>query len=344
MPEGLSPADLKLDPPLPERAGGGEITRSGLTENGGHLGVPASTETTPGQVAPSWSDFTAGWHQGIYQDPILCGAWAGLTLGMLGVFIVLRRAVFVTAAISQSAGLGVALAFYCAIHLGFAVPPVAGALALALLAAGALALPVEKWQLPRESLLGFAFVAASAGAILVGDRISQESHDISAILFGTAVLVRELDLILVGVVGLAVVLATIVAYRGLVFVGFDRVGAEVHGLPVRRLELLFWILLAVQVSVTTRAIGALPVFAFAVLPAMAALALVERLRWALVIAAAIGTAAGALGYLLAFFGELPVGASQATVCVLALVVALAATRLRRYRGLLATPARRDRAG
>jgi zinc transport system permease protein len=308
-----------------------ELTEAVAPEGAATDGAETAAEGIAETVAPTWSDFAAGWDQGIYQDPILCGVLAGLVLGMLGVFIVLRRAVFVTATISQAAGLGVALSFYCAIHLGFGVPPVLGALAVALLATGALALPAERWRLPRESLLGFAFLAASAGAILVGDRISQEAHDISAILFGTAVLVRKLDLILVGVIGAAVTLVTIVSYRGLVFVGFDRVGAEVHGLPVRRLELLLWLLVAVEVSVTTRAIGALPVFAFAVLPAIAALAMVERLRWALVIAAMIGAVAGALGYLLAFFGALPVGASQAAVCTLAAVVGLALARLRSRR-------------
>jgi zinc transport system permease protein len=77
------------------------------------------------------------------------------------------------------------------------------------------------------------------------------------------------------------------------------------------LDLLLWVLVAAEVSVATRAIGALPVFAFAVLPAMAALSVVERLSAALVVAGVLGALAGGLGYLFAFFLEFPVGASQA---------------------------------
>ena len=278
---------------------------------------------------PTWGDFRAGWNAGIYQDPVLCAVLAGLVLGPLGIFVVLRRAVFVTAAISQSAALGVALALLFEVQASLSVPPVAGAIVLALLTTAVLAARPERVHLPRETALGFAYVAASAAALLAGDRITQEAHDISAILFGTAVLVRPLDLGLVAAIGIAVVLALFLSYRGLVFAGFDAEGARVHGLPVQGLELLLWVLVALEVAVTTRALGALPVFALAVLPAMAALGLVERLKSAFFVAAVCGGAAGALGYLFAFFFEFPVGASQAAVATLLFLGALGLARVLR---------------
>jgi zinc transport system permease protein len=278
---------------------------------------------------PTWSEFKEGWDLGIYRDPVLCGVFAGLVLGLLGVFVVLRRAVFVTAAVSQAAGLGVALAFLLEIAVGTHLPPVLGALVVSLLATALLTLRMQRLRLPNETLVGLVYLAASAGAILVGDRIAQESHDIAGILFGTAVLVRPADFALVVGVGTAVALVVILAHRGLLFAGFDPEGARVHGLPVRLLDLSLWVLVALEVSVTTRAIGALPVFAFAVLPAMAALALSERVRWALVLAAVLGGAAGGLGYLFAFFFEFPVGASQATLATVFLFLALPIARFLR---------------
>lgn len=278
-------------------------------------------------AAPSWNDFASGWSLGLYQDPVVCGSAAGIVLGVLGVFIVLRRAVFVTAAVSQSAGLGVALAFFLELYFGLSLPPVACAFATALLATALLAFRFERLRLPKETILGLTYIAVSAAAILVGDRITQESHDIASILFGTAVLVRSLDLSLVVGVGVLVLLSLAVFYRGLVFAGFDAESARVHALPVRFLELLLWVLVAAEVSVATRAIGALPVFAFAVLPALAALTLVERLTRALFVAGLLGGLAGALGYLFAFFLEFPVGASQAFLSTLFFLLAAALAAL-----------------
>lgn len=301
---------------------------------GADAGVPRASESTEGsghahetqRIVPSFRDFAEGWH--IYRDPVLCGGVAGLVLGVLGVFVVLRRAVFVTAAVTQAAGLGVAAAFLIQLRLGLALPPVLAAFAFCLGATSLLALG-NVGKLSRESLVGFAYLATSAFAVLVGDRITQGAHDIAAILFGSAVLVRPEDLGLVAGVGAAVLLCLSLIGRGLIFSGFDPEGARVHGLPVRGLELGLWTLVAAQVAVSARALGALPVFAFAVLPATAALALATRVRTALLAAGALGALSGVLGYLLAFFFELPVGASQAAVAVTFAALAAGRARLRR---------------
>lgn len=351
LPEGLSADELRLAPmdeaqPSPatphpahrgahdehhQHHGGHAPAHGGLRDPHPHGDLPDHRDLHASHTAhhaPGWGEFVTGWELGIYRDPVLAGATVGLVLGVLGVFIVLRRAVFVTAAVSQASGLGVALAFYAASHLGWQVPAGLSALAMAALTAGWLALRAPGTRLPRESWLGFAYLGCSAAAVLVGDRITQEAHDIAAILFGTAVLVRRSDLWLIVIVG-AFVLGTLrLGVRGLVFAGFDPDGARVQRLPVRAIELSFWMLVALMVSISTRALGALPVFAFAVLPAMGALAVTRNLTATVTVAALSGAAAGALGYLFAFFFEFPVGASQALVAVAVGGTLLVASRWR----------------
>lgn len=343
--------------PVPSASGSGALTHDELLEAfGGELGAgpetASSASTTsavgrgevPGpsvdardesaarpssaahEAHPSLSDFREGWRAGLYRDPVLCGSFAGLVLGVLGVFVVLRRAVFVTAAVSQAAGLGVALAIWFGIALGVSVPAAAGALVLALGATALLGRRERPTRLPRETLVAGIYLASGAGAIIVGERIAGESHDIASILFGTAVLVRAEDLWLVLGVGSLVLFTTIAARRGLLFAGFDPEGARVHRLPVRLLDLLLWVLVALEVSVTTRAMGALPVFAFTVLPAMSALSITRRMTPALTVASALGGLAGGLGYMVAFFLDLPVGASQALLATLLFLGCSAAAR------------------
>jgi len=278
------------------------------------------------RTPPGWDEFVAGWP--LYRDPVLCAVIAGAALGGLGVFVVLRRAVFVTATLSQAAGLGVALAFYFQIHHGLELSPVLGALLMSA-AATLLVGARPPGKMSRETLVGSAFVATSALAVLVGDRIAQEAHDISAVLFGTAVLVRPLDLWLV-LGGALLCLATLsLVGRALTFTGFDPEGARVQGLPVRSIEAGFWLVFAVQVSISTRALGSLPVFALAVLPAAAGLGVARRLGVALAVAAFGGAFSGGAGYLLAFLGELPVGACEATCAALFAATALALSHVRR---------------
>jgi zinc transport system permease protein len=279
-------------------------------------------------AAPTLSEFTQSWD--LYRDPVLAGIFAGLVLGLAGVFVVLRRAVFVTAAISQAAGLGVACAFLFAIHTEVELPPVLIAFVFAALAALSLALRPPT-GLPREATVGFVYLAASALSIIVGDRISQEAHDIASILFGSAVLVRPIDLALVAVIGAVALASLVVSARGLTFAGFDPDAARVQGLPVRTLEIALWLAVAGEVAVATRALGALPVFAFAVLPAMGALRLSRRLPQALALGSLLGAVSGGLGYLGAFLLELPVGACQATLAVVLCLGCLVVARVIRGR-------------
>jgi ABC-type Mn2+/Zn2+ transport system permease subunit len=259
----------------------------------------------------------------LFREAILAGTVAGLVLGWLGVHVLLRRMVFLAATLTQTAGLGVALAFWLGIALGVGLPPVLGALLLSLAAAGLLSLRLDRLGMSREAVMALLWIAAGGLAVLVGDRITQEAHDIAAILLGTAVLVSPADLWVL--LGLAVpALATAIALqRRLVFTGLDPDGARVQGLPVRALELLLLGLITVVAAAATKALGALPVFAFSVLPAFAALLLLPSTRGAFALAGALGAASGGLGFLLAFLLDLPVGATQTVLAAVIAGVALA---------------------
>jgi zinc transport system permease protein len=280
---------------------------------------------THAHESPALHEFTDNW--ALYRDPVLAGVLAGVALSALGVFVLLRRAVFLTAALSQAAGLGVALAFFAEIHLGVSISPVIGALGLCGLCTVLIGVRAPL-RVSREALVGFLFVGASALAVLVGDRIAQEAHDIAAILFGTAVLVRPLDLALLAL-GAALSLGGVLTLgRALTFTGLDPDGARVQGLPVQLVETVFWALFALEVSVATRALGSLPVFAFAVLPAATGLMLASRIRGAILVAIAVGGLSGALGYAAAFFAELPVGATQAATALFVTLGAFAVSRFK----------------
>ncbi len=212
--------------------------------------------------APTWEIFFGGWE--LFRDPILCAVAAGAVLGFLGVYIVLRRMVFVSAGVTQSAGLGIAIAFYAEIHWHISMDPLVGAVVLALGSTLLLAVDARKLKLPREILLGFAFAASGGLTILIGDHISQAAHDIQSILFGSAVLVRPLDLALVLGVGATVLGLHLWWYRGLTFATFDPEAARVQGLPVRLLAAVLSLSIGATVGVSAGALGALPVLALGV--------------------------------------------------------------------------------
>jgi zinc transport system permease protein len=277
----------------------------------------------------SVSQFFEAWE--LFRHAALTGSIAGAMLGFLGVYVVLRRLVFLTAAISQAAGLGVAAAFYA--RVAFSVSPVIasptiGASLLTMIAVLPFALERGWARGRRDRVLGFGFLVGAAGTLALGTRIVEEVHDIDSILFGSAVAVLPEHFTWMALLAAVLLALHLWWARGFIAVSFDPAGSRVRGLPVRSLDLILFATLALAVSSSTRVLGALPTFAFSVLPAMASVRLVPNVFGGLALAGALGAASGFLGYLAAYLFELPVGASQALVAAAFVVLADLAARAR----------------
>lgn len=271
----------------------------------------------------------------LFAAPIACAAMAGLCLGVLSVFIVLKRMVFISAAVSQCAGLGVAFAFWVEMMAGVHLPPVLVATVVAVAATLLCALDPRRLGVSRDAILGLVYALSGSLSVLIGEKLAQEAHDIQSILFGSAVLVSDEDAALVAACSAAILLLGAWNYRGVAFAVFDPAASRAQKLPVALLNGALLVSIGVMVGVSARALGALPVFAFSTLPAVAALRCRLPLKGVLVLAGLLGAFAGAFGYLTAFRLNMSVGASQTTVAgvvaLLAIGISAHVGRFRRSR-------------
>lgn len=291
----------------------------------------AAHEATLAQFFDAWE---------LFGPPALAAAVAGLLLGTLGVYIVLRRMVFLAAALSQAAGLGVALAFYVEARVtaiaSAITPSIGGALFTGLAAIpffagsrrGGSSGASGGSPTRRDGWMGLVWILGAAGALALGSRIDAE--DIHSVLFGSAVVVLTEELTLLIIVAVVVLALHVWWRRAFIQVSLDADGARVRKLPVALIDAVLLASLALSISTATRILGALPVFAFSVLPALAALRHSGTIPQALAAAGIIGAISGFGGYLVAFLFSLPVGAAEALVALaFALVAEIAVRVLRR---------------
>ena len=253
----------------------------------------------------------------LWQEPMLAAVIGGGVLGYLGFFVLLRRIAFMSAALSQVSGLGVAVAFLVGSYAGISphdetpwwISPGVYAFAFAAIGAVVMALPSRSRRVTPESVVALAYLASSAFVMVVlsSPRIAQEAHEVGDLLFGNAVVVKHEHLIQLCIAATVTVLVHALLFKEFLFSSFDPDTARVSGVPVKRIELLLQLTLALCIAIATRAIGALPVFSFLVLPAGAALLFSERLKVVLVLSVAIGVTCAALGYYLSWTLSLPTG-------------------------------------
>ncbi|HET6437751.1 MAG TPA: metal ABC transporter permease [Anaeromyxobacter sp.] len=259
----------------------------------------------------------------IWQVPLTASILAGALLGALGVFVVLRRTVFVSAALTQLSTVGLVLALLVHERLRIESESTSSQLvvAIAFSVAGALVLGAfRSRRLPAEAAVGGVWVAASALVVLgVSRLLVHEAHDLGGMVFGNAVAVPLPDLVVIGGVALLCLVLHALFAKELAFVSFDPETALALGMNVSFWDGLLFLTIGLAIPVTARALGALPVFAFLTLPAGAALLARARFRSAFLVAAILGMVAAGGGYVLSWIWELPTGATMVALAGLLLL-------------------------
>jgi zinc transport system permease protein len=174
----------------------------------------------------------------LFSTAVWSSVLAGILLGLLGSYLVLRKMVFLNAAITQASTLGIVLAFV--IHQ--IIPP--------LLLAPVVTMLCVWWvdqndpKLNRENRIAVVFVICNALAIVLHSMTTQEPNEIERLLMGSAVLVQEDDYLQLLWSTLIIGIWQFWWWRGFAKVSFDPVSAQIQGLPFQVLNFILLLQIA----------------------------------------------------------------------------------------------------
>jgi zinc transport system permease protein len=271
--------------------------------------------------------------QGFMLDVLAGTAIVAAICSYLGVFIVLRRAVFVGAALAQVSSLGVALALFVTgmlespHELHVELPPQPIALLLTVAAAVAMAAQPREGRLPRETLIGVAYAAASGIAILIVALSTHAESEVLNLMFGNVLAIDRGEVALLAMLAVGVGIVHRVFFKEFVFSSFDPDMAIALGVRARLWNVVLFLTIGVTISLAIRAAGALVVFDFLVLPAATALAFGRSLSFAFAAAVAIGIASSVAGISISYVADLPSGPTIVAVSAVLLVLVMAGRKV-----------------
>ena len=253
----------------------------------------------------------------IWRDAMAVAIISAGALAYLGVWVALKKVLFVPLALSQVASLGLMLSAVLGSWLGHDSNGlahdgigVAEGLGMSVLSAALLGLWLSKPREQGSQTVVTAYLIASAGVLLCGNLVRHELHDVDAVLFGSAVLVDVAQVGIVGCTAAGVFLVHRLFYRRFLFVVFDRDAAGAAGIPVFATEAALMVSFAVMIAVVTQAIGALPAFGLMVLPALLGLRLAKTMAQAFGVAIGAGVLSAGIGYYVSFRWDTPTGATM----------------------------------
>jgi ABC-type Mn2+/Zn2+ transport system permease subunit len=252
---------------------------------------------------------------------MLRGLWAALLVGVvcpvLGAYVVLRGMAFFGDALAHIILPGVVVAFL----LGW--PLAVGALIVGIGAALGIGAISRRSEIREDAAIGVVFAGAFALGVALLSAQRSYAVDLTHILFGDLLGVSTGDLLLLSGLGLAVLLAVFAFYKEFLVLSFDPVLATTLRLPVRFLNNLLLVLLAVVIVISLQAVGVALVLAMLVTPASTAQLLTRRLRGMMLAGVIIGSLSAVLGLYLSYYGNIASGPAIVLVETVAFFVVFA---------------------
>ncbi|MDP0500374.1 MAG: metal ABC transporter permease [Verrucomicrobiota bacterium JB022] len=253
-----------------------------------------------------------------------CGL-LGLSCGLMGSFILVRKLSLMGDTLSHAVLPGVALGFMwnmtkdpLAIFVGAVVVGLIGTLLTNL---------VRRTTLLKEDAALGLVLGGFYGAGIMLVRMVQNLPEgnkagLDKFFFGQAAALGQGDVVLIATVTGLAVLLVLLCYKELLATSFDMDFARALGLPAGVFHYLVMLLLTFAVVVSLQAVGIVLVSALLITPAATAYLLTDRMHRMLWLAAAFGLVSGILGAFLSFLeNSLPTGPLIVLSATLVFIVA-----------------------
>ena len=253
---------------------------------------------------------------GFMQRALLVSALAATACGVVGTFVVLRGMAFLGDAIAHSALTGMAVAFLFGANIFL------GALIWAVPASLGISLVSRHSGVRLDAVIGVLFAGGFAFGIILINLSENYAGDLLSILFGNVLGASWGDVLAVGLLAGGVVLVVSLLYKELVFTTYDAAVAEASGLPVRFLEYLLPLLVALTTVAALKTVGNVMVMSLLVVPAVTGSLLARRLSSMMAATVVVALAAIVIGLYLSFHLNLPTGPAIVVVSVALLLATI----------------------
>lgn len=251
-------------------------------------------------------------------NALLAAIFAGITCGIVGTYVVARRMVFLCGGITHASFGGLGIALYAGVN------PIGGALIFATLSAMGIEWASDKGKIREDSAIGIIWsIGMAIGALFMSLTPGYTSGDLAGYMFGSIVTVTSQDITALGIFTLLCVIGTILWWRPIMYLAFDRDFTTSQGIASRVASYILTVIVAITIVLAIRIMGIVLLLSLFTIPAVTANIISKSYAKITLLSAAIAVC-GAVGGLVASYNwEIPPG----TCIIFILTVALIAAKL-----------------
>ncbi len=224
----------------------------------------------------------------------------------LGVFLILKRIVFVGAALSQMAAVGIVTGHLIGHWLGLNLEWFA--FLFSILGALIFWLPISRGSgITRESLIGYVYIFGTALTILIIAKDPLAEAENLDLFSGNILFVTGFDLMMAGIISGLVFIVHMIFRKEFIMVSFDPCTATTLNIPVRLYDFLIYLTLGIVISIGIRFTGMLFIFSSLIIPAMIGLRLFRSLKWVFIASVISIWLSSVIGIILSYKFDFPTG-------------------------------------
>jgi len=248
------------------------------------------------------------------------GFEAGLIIAiiapLIGIFLVLRRYSLIADTLAHVSLAGVAIGLLLKIN------PLITAIITSVISS----IGIEKLRISKkifgESALSIFLSGSLALAIILISFAHGFGVSLFSYLFGSITTVKQVDVYIIGVLGVLVIATVIGFYKELLYVTVDEEAARVSGIPTKFINLLLIILSAFTVALAIPIVGALLIAALIVIPVVTALQLKTSFKKTILAAELISVFSVIVGIISSFYLNLPTGGTIVFISIAIFVLVM----------------------
>lgn len=238
-----------------------------------------------------------------FQNALIASILVSIACGILGVYVVINRLVFLSGGIAHGAYGGVGIAFF------FGIEPLVGAGLFSIFLAFLIGFITLKNKQNTDAIIGAIWALGMAIGIIFTDITPGYNVDLMSYLFGGILSVSYTDIYAMAIVCILIITTTLLLYRKLQAMSFDSEFASLRGIRVNLLYFLLLTLIALCIVVSVRAVGLILVIALLTIPPFIAQIFSKHLHTMIILSTLIATFFCISGLLISYYLNISSGAS-----------------------------------
>lgn len=237
------------------------------------------------------------------RSALAAGIAASVLCGIVGIYVILNRIVFISDGIAHAAFGGIGLGYF--LGLDPLVFGVFSALATAL-GIGTIS---SRTRVTEDTAIGVFLATGMALGIVFMSLARGYARDLYGYLFGNILSVTWQDVAIIVGITVAVIFLVALLYKEFLVMSFDPIYGEAIGIPVRRMKLLLLCMVAFSVVMLIKIVGIILVIALLTIPGAISRQHIKGLPGIMAGAILLGMVFVTVGLFVSYYLDVPSGAT-----------------------------------